>query len=100
LSGLVRAALVLAGVAVTLAPAEALMLPAGQAWDPAYPQRRIAALAAAHGIRHLSLLPILRTSGAAAPLYFARNSHGTAAGHRVVGAAIARALADVFASGG
>lgn len=74
-------------------------LPAGVGWDPLLPQARLAAFAAARGIRAVDLLPALRSDDSAGPLFFARNSHWTAAGHRAVAEALAEAVLPELARG-
>jgi len=63
-------------------------------WNADLPNRRLAALASAHGIELLDLTPSFRADTGMAPLYFAENSHWTAAGHAVAAAAMVEALAN------
>ncbi len=64
----------------------------GTTWDRRLPQDRLRAVADNHGIQLLDLLPALEMAEGAGTLYFAENSHWTAAGHRVVADAIAEVL--------
>jgi lysophospholipase L1-like esterase len=61
-------------------------------WDPRLPQDRLRGLADAHGIQAVDLLPPLEAANGSAPLYFAENSHWTAAGHAVAAEAVAEAI--------
>jgi hypothetical protein len=65
---------------------------AGTTWDRYLPERRLADLAAEHGIPALDLLPALEAARSDGPPYFAENSHWTVGGHRAVAEAIAREL--------
>jgi hypothetical protein len=67
-------------------------------WDLEAARRRLAALATRHGIEYLDLTPSLTAAVAAEPsLYFSRDLHWTAAGHRVVGQALAERVEAKFA---
>jgi lysophospholipase L1-like esterase len=68
-------------------------LPSGvTSWSPSLPTDRLDALASAQSIEVVDLLPPFRAAWETEPLYFAENSHWTAAGHRVAAEAIADAL--------
>jgi hypothetical protein len=64
----------------------------GAAWDPRLPQARLLGLADRHGIGAVDLLPDLEAARELGPLYFAENSHWTAAGHAVAAEGTARAI--------
>jgi lysophospholipase L1-like esterase len=67
-------------------------------WDLDVARRRMADLAARHGIEYLDLTSALRAAAPTEPsLYFSRDLHWTAAGHRVVAQALAERIEERFA---
>jgi lysophospholipase L1-like esterase len=67
-------------------------------WDLDVARRRLADLAARQGIEYLDLAPSLMAASASEPpLYFNRDMHWTAAGHRAVARALAERIEERFA---
>jgi hypothetical protein len=67
-------------------------------WDLDVARRRLADLAARHGIEYLDLAPSLEAASVGGPpLYFNRDMHWTAAGHQVVAQALAERIQERFA---
>jgi lysophospholipase L1-like esterase len=67
-------------------------------WDLSAARRRLIDLSSRHAVEYLDLAPSLESaSGGGQPLYFTRDFHWTAAGHRVVGQALAQRIEERFA---